>query len=214
MLLPLAMLVIECNGKFFKALLDSIPQITNSLLLNIPLAITSTVLSIAFLLLLKKRFLIVMVLPLTIASPLIALSMIKIYQSTPIYGTLLLPFLGLLSRTLPFTTLILLFLVGFIPKNILEAVQIFQKSTLDGFFQIILPLLKRKSIVTFILTLAFSMGEVNILQLLAPPGFQTISMKTEVLMHYGNYSYVASLSLFTAIAILSLLIIAMKLVKK
>jgi iron(III) transport system permease protein len=76
--------------------------------------------------------------------------------------------------------------------------------------KIILPLMKGGVLSSFILIFILCLGDVGIVQMVSPPGFQTLSIRIETLMHYGNYPYVASLSLILFLLIFIFYVIYVK----
>ena len=83
----------------------------------------------------------------------------------------------------------------------IESSKICGKNEVETFLRIVLPSTKNGIIFCFIFLLILCFGEISLTQMLSPPGFQTLAMRIETLMHYANYSAVASLSL-SMIAIL------------
>jgi iron(III) transport system permease protein len=142
--------------------------------------------------------LLVIAFPLALSSPIIGTSLINLYVSLPIpiYGTHAILIIGYLIKFIPFTVFIFLSFLAQVSTSLEEAGRIFTSSQLKILRKIIIPSIKLAFIASFILSFIFIFGEVAIPQLLSPPGFQVFPLRVDVLMHYGDYQSVASLSLF------------------
>lgn len=198
LLVPIWMMVLESELN----ILDAISSASSPILNSIGLSASSSlfVTTIGFLTCYSIRSSKILVasisFPLAIASPVIGISLINLYSSTPLYNTLLMPILGYALRFLPFSIFIFLAFFPQVQKNLEEAARIGKAKTSKILRKIFLPLVKGGFLSSFTLILILCLGEIGITQMLAPPGFQTLAMRIETLMHYGNYPHVMSLSIF------------------
>jgi iron(III) transport system permease protein len=146
----------------------------------------------------KSNFLIpIIIFPLAIPSAVIGISLVNLYNviPLPIYGTVLIVVLGYILRFLPFSIFIFSAFCPQLSKSIEESAKLSKSSYMKIFYKIILPLTKNGFLASIFIIFIFCLGEIGITQMVAPPGFQTLSNRIDTLMHYGNYPYVASLSL-------------------
>jgi ABC-type Fe3+ transport system permease subunit len=105
-------------------------------------------------------------------------------------------------KFLPFVIFIFSSFLSQLSPSLEEAGKIFTSNQLKIMRKIIMPLTKNGFLSAFIIAFIFIFGEIGVTQLLSPAGFQTLSQRIDVLMHYGNYRSVASLSLFLSVFIL------------
>jgi iron(III) transport system permease protein len=200
LLLPIYILFIESESTFFDAVNSSKIQITNSLLTSISGATVATFLGFFTYYFFKsnKSLIALISFPLAISSPVIGISLINFYNNLPIpiYGTAWIIILGYLLKFLPFSVLIFSSFFPQISPSIEESARLAKSSFLKRIYKIIIPMTKGGFLSSFIIIFILCFGEVGLTQMVTPPGFQTLSMRIETLMHYANYSYVASLSLF------------------
>jgi iron(III) transport system permease protein len=152
----------------------------------------------------KSRFLMTTVIfPLMIPSSVLGIALINLYNSLPlpIYDTIVMVVLGYILRFLPFSVFIFAAFSPQLSESIEESAKLSGSNFRKTFLKILLPLTKSGFIASLFIISVFCLGEVGITQMVAPPGFQTISNRIDTLMHIGNYPYVASLSLFVMIVI-------------
>ncbi len=199
LLVPVAILIIESKLSFLSAIILAKKSILNSLLTGIIGAMTITTFGFfTYYFLKKSRFLIsVISFPLAIASPVIGISLINLYNNLPlpIYGTTLMVLLGHLLRFLPFSVFIFSAFLPQLSQSLEESARMSGSSVFKNIQKIVMPLTKGGFISSFIIIFIFCLGEIGVTQMISPPGFQTMPMRIETLMHYGNYPYVSSLSL-------------------
>jgi len=200
LLLPIGMLFIESELNFFDAINSAKIQIFNSLLASMSGTIVATFLGFFTYYIFKnsKSLITLISFPLAISSPVIGISLINFYNSLPIpiYGTFWIIVIGYLVRFLPFSIFIFSSFFPQISPSIEESAKLSKSSFFKRIYKIIIPLTKGGFLSSFIIIFILCFGEVGLTQMVTPPGFQTLSMRIETLMHYANYSYVASLSLF------------------
>jgi len=200
LLVPASMIIIESELSFFNAVVFAKESILNSLLTASLGATLITLLGFFTYYFLKDNNLLMLIIafPLAIASPVIGTSLINFYNnlSLPIYGTILIVLLGYLLRFLPFSIFIFAAFFPQISSTIEESARLCSPNFFKTIYKIILPLNKGGFLSSFIIIFIFCLGEIGVTQMVSPPGFQTLPIRIETLMHYGNYSYVASLSLF------------------
>jgi iron(III) transport system permease protein len=205
LLIPVGIMLIESETGFFGAVASSEVQIFNSISTSLVGAFVATFLGfLTFYFLRKSKSLISLIsFPLAISSPVIGISLINFYNSlpVPIYGTVWMVILSYLVKFLPFSILIFSSFFPQISPSIEESARLAKSSLSKRIYKIILPLTKGGFVSSFAIVFILCIGEVGVAQMVVPPGFQTISMRIETLMHYANYSYVASLSLFLLLVI-------------
>ena len=199
-IIPISVVIIESNLSFFEAISLSKIPIVNSFLISL---LGSTIVSFlgffAYYFFKNSKYLLAFIsFPLAISSPVIGISLINLYNNlqVPIYGTLWMIILSYILRFLPFSVFIFSSFFPQISNSIEESARLFKSSFLKRIYKITFPLIKGGFLSSFIIIFILCFGEVGLTQMVTPPGFQTLSMRIETLMHYANYPYVASLSLF------------------
>jgi iron(III) transport system permease protein len=203
--IPIVMIVIESEMSFFDAIFSSKKQIFNSFLISIIASVIITFFGFFIYYFFKnKNFLITLIsFPLAISSPVIGISLINLYNSfpIPIYGSILMVILGYILRFIPFSVLIFSSFFPQVSHSIEESAILAKADLFKRIKRIIIPLIKGGFLSSFIIIFILSFGEIGVTQMVSPPGFQTLSIRIETLMHYGNYSYVASLSILLLLLI-------------
>jgi len=209
--IPAFVLIIESEGKFLSALTLARWEFLNSIALSFLSAFLVTCSAILILYFFSDRKILnlFIIFPLMIPSPLLAISLI-VLTSSFFQQTFLPLLLAYLSRFLPFSLLISLPFFIQIQKNLFEAARLSTSSSFKILRKILFPLSKKSFLNSFILVFILCFSEILITQLLIPPGFQTLALRIETLLHYGNYSFVASLNLISLIFILILYSILFK----
>jgi iron(III) transport system permease protein len=199
LVIPLVVMIIESQSSFLAAFNTATDSIQNSLLIIlISVPIISLLGFITYYAYRKSNFLIPLIIfPLAIPSAVMGISLINLYNTIPlpIYGTIMMVVLGYIIRFLPFSIFIFLAFSSQLSKSIEESAKLSGPSSMKLFSKIIIPLTKNGFLASIFIVSIFCLGEVGITQMVAPPGFQTLSNRIDTLMHYGNYAYVASLSL-------------------
>jgi len=194
--IPSIVVILESELKIFDALSSSYKQVMNSLFISVLSSLLITITAfIVYQKVKEKNIFSIFSLPLSLSSPLIAISIINLYILTPIYGTIFILLLAYMMKYLPISILIFFIFGSQISSEVENASRIYV-NTFKKFFKIILPLSIGGIISSLFLLTILIINEVDISLMVSPPGFQTLSLKIETLMHYGNYSFVASLSLF------------------
>lgn len=199
LLVPITMVLIESKLSFFDAVFFTKESTINSLLMAILGTTIITVLGFFTYYSLKKSSFLAIIIsfPLAIASPVIGISLINLYNGLPfpIYGTVLIVLLGYILRFLPFSVFIFSAFFPQISPTLEESARISGSKFLKNIYKIVLPLTKGGFVSSLIIIFIFCLGEIGVTQMISPPGFQTLPIRIETLMHYGNYPYVSSLSL-------------------
>jgi iron(III) transport system permease protein len=211
---PSLMMAVESGKEMLNALAIAYMQVINSLVLCTAAALAITFLGFIAYYFFRKDLLILtlFMLPLGISSPVIGISLINLYSKLPlpVYGSILMIVLGFVLRFLPFSIFIFSCFLPQISSSLEEYSRICKAKFLAKMQKIILPLTKGGILSSFILIFILCLGEIGATQMVSPPGFQTLSMRIETLMHYGNYSYVASLSLVLLLFIFMFYLIYVK----
>jgi iron(III) transport system permease protein len=218
LIIPSLMMFIEAGKEFTESLATAKAQFISSLILSSISAFSITILGILAYYFLRKNLalLTIFMLPLGISSPVIGIALINLYSklALPIYGTILMVPLGFILRFLPFSIFISSSFLPQISYSLEEYSRICKTSFLKKIQKIILPLSKGAILSSFVIIFILCLGEVGVTQMVSPPGFQTLSMRIETLMHYGNYSKVASLSLILLLLIFMFYLIYVNLYEK
>jgi iron(III) transport system permease protein len=200
LVIPMIVLSLESELSFIPALRSAASSIQNSLLIiAISVPIVSLLGFFTYYVYKNSSFLIpLIVFPLAIPSAVIGIALINFYNiiPLPIYGTIIMIVLGYIIRFLPFSILIFSAFSPQLSKSIEESAKLSGSGTAKIFRKIIIPLTKNGFLASLLIVSIFCIGEVGMTQMVAPPGFQTLSNRIDTLMHYGNYPYVASLSIF------------------
>ncbi|MEM5874775.1 MAG: hypothetical protein QW641_02510 [Candidatus Aenigmatarchaeota archaeon] len=215
--IPFFILLKESELKILQALSQSSKSIIYSLeittISSILLSILGFLSSYSF----KNSKMIIPILsfPIALSSPIIGTALISMYSNLPlpIYGTHVILIMGYLMKFIPFSLFIFSSFMTQISSSIEEAGIIFTRSQTKIIGKILIPLLKQAFFSTFVIMFIFIFGEIGITQLLSPPGFQTLPQRIEVIMHYGDYETVASLSLILYSLIFLFSIIYVKMFK-
>ena len=201
LLVPIFMLCIESRFSFFEAITYSKSSISGSLLVSVIAVPIITLLGFLSYYVYKRKnnFLLALIaFPLAIPSAVIGISLINLYNTIPIpvYGTIWMVVLGYIIRFLPFSLFIFSAFAPQVSGSIEESAKISGSGFLKTFKKILFPLNRGGFLASLLIISIFCIGEVGIVQMVSPPGFQTLSNRIDTLMHYGNYPHVASLSLF------------------
>jgi len=197
--IPLFMMVVEGGKEIFNVLVIAKLQLINSLVLSAAASLVITFLGVISYYLFRENLLLLtlFMLPLAISSPVIGISLINLYSKLPlpIYGTALMVVLGFIMRFLPFSIFIFSSFLPQVSFSLEEYSRVCKTGFFKKIYKIVLPLTKGGILSSFIIIFILCLGEVGVTQMVSPPDIQTLSMRIETMMHYGNYSYVAALSL-------------------
>jgi len=204
--IPILMLFIESEFQFSTALLATKNELISSLVIGGVSSLLITILGFFIFHFFKENNLLnlIIIFPLTIPATVIGISLIDLYSTTPIYGNVVLLIICYITRFLPFSILILSPFLTQLSQNLEESAKLSTGNFLKIFWKILLPLSKGGFVLSFIIVFILCLTEISITQMLAPAGFQTLAMRIDTLMHYANYSFVASLSLILLILIIFL----------
>lgn len=203
--IPVSSLLYESKLEFFNAIVLSKNSILNSIWITSLSSALLTFLSffVSYSFKDSKFIILVISLPLALSSPIIGISLINLFSNLPlpIYGSYAILIIGYLVKFLPFGVFIFSSFISQISNSLKEVGEMFTSNEFKILFKIFLPLLKPAFFSTFIISFIFIFGEIGITQLLSPPGFQTLTQRIEVIMHYGDYKTVSSLSLIVFLLI-------------
>ena len=204
--IPIGMILIESEASLFDAVLFARESVINSIILASLSSILITFVGfLVYNVLKENQFLPPLItIPLIIPAPVMGVALINLYNSfsVGVYGTEIMLLLGYMIRFLPFSILMFMVFSRQVSPEIEEAGLLAERDYIKIMHRITLPLSKGGIISSMFIVFVLSFAEIGITQLLSPPGFQTLSIRIETLMHYGNYPFVASLSLFTILFIL------------
>lgn len=196
--IPFFMLLMESEFSFIKAISSAKNEIINSIFLSLLSSFLIVIFSFFVILFIKNKLYLnlLIVLPFSVPSIIIAISLIHFYQFLS-FNTLFLSLIhGLVIKFLPYSILLFASFSEQLSKSIEESGKIFITGLNKRISKIFIPIFWKSITVSFLLVFILSISEVSITQLLIPPGFQTFSIKIDILMHYGSYSHVSSLLLF------------------
>ncbi|MFC2000065.1 ABC transporter permease [Chloroflexota bacterium] len=136
--------------------------------------------------------------PLAIPAPLIGIGLISIWNRpmfVDVYGSSAMPVLASLAR---FASLAAIVMVAQLRRNdplLIDAARLLQRSSLQTWIWIRLPLLAPGLLAAAGIVFALTMGELGATLLVAPPGQATLTMRIYNFLHYGASSDVAGLCL-------------------
>jgi len=143
---------------------------------------------------------------LALPGPLVALGIIFLLNRdlpglTTLYDqTLLAPWLALIVRTLPWTTLVLWFAVRSVPKDVLDAAAIDGAGSARRLVRIVLPLRRGALLLAWLVAFVLSVGDMAFTVIVLPPGVETISVRIFRLIHAAADSEVAAVCLMLLLA--------------
>ena len=134
--------------------------------------------------------------PLVLPAPLIGIGLVQTWNSVPLMsGSLFLPVFASFIRFFPYAALVMTAWLKRQDETLVDAARIHQRSTVQTFFMIRIPLCFRGLLISFCLTFVLAAGELGATLLVIPAGFETLSIKIYNFLHYGQSSEVASLCL-------------------
>ena len=197
---PLFMLFLESEGKLFVSVVNAKTQILNSILLCFIVSTISTFVGFLSVILYEEKAS-TLLLTLFLPTPILALTILNLYSRVTT-NYMLMMLLGYIARYLPFSVLIFLASFSRISQSIKNSVKLLDRPFWKKVFAFYLPLQSKAFLVSFLSLFVLSMMEVDLPQMLSPPGFQTLSLRIETLMHYADYAQVSSLSLFLVLFLL------------
>ena len=141
--------------------------------------------------------------PLAIPAPLIGISLIGLLGGSPLYGTVAVPVLGTVIRFTPIAALILHAQLQLNDPLLFEAARVFERSWLDSWLRVRLPLQASGIVGALGVVFAFTLGELGATLLTVPPGFESITVRVFNYLHYGSTVDVAGLCLVMVAAMLA-----------
>ncbi len=143
--------------------------------------------------------------------PLVGLGLIRLlnqreYESlTYLYDrTILAPWLAMLVRCLPLTSLVMWHGLRSVPQSVTDAAQVDGASRWEMLRSVIFPLRGKHFLCAWLVGLTVSIGDLATTILVLPPGVSTLSTRIFGLVHYGVEDQLAALSL-CAIGLFALL---------
>jgi iron(III) transport system permease protein len=145
----------------------------------------------------KKQFnlsIILLLIPLSIPSSLMGVSMLYFFKNTFLYSSIALPIIVLAIRFLPVAVLIYYATLKAMDRSMVEAAIIYRQHRLKHLVDMMIPMLLPVIIANSGILFVLSMGEVGLTLMTVPPGFNTVTIKLYNYLHYGASETVAALS--------------------
>jgi iron(III) transport system permease protein len=146
------------------------------------------------------------ILPLSIPSPLIGIGLITLWNQTStqiLYSSIFMPVFAAIARFTPLAAILLFTQLRRIDPLLLDAAHLLQKNELQSWLKVRLPLLIPGMLGTAGILFVLTAGELGATLLVAPPGQATITMRIYNFLHYGASEMVAGLGLMmTVVALL------------
>lgn len=166
---------------------------------------------------LSNMIYIVLAMPLIMPSGLTGIGLIGIFKGTALYNTAFMPILASVIRYAPIGTILCYGGIKAINQELMDARMVYQKSTINGFIKLYLPIVLPVTLMGGLITAILSTGEIGATIMVLPPGFNTLAIKIYNYLHYGASEVVTALCslliIFVAIAT-SILIYVISLLKK
>jgi len=135
---------------------------------------------------------------LALPAPLVGIGLIAVWNHPTIsgfYGTLAMPVLAAMARFTPIAALIILVQLRHCDPLLTDAARVFQRSRIESWIRIRLPLLAPGLLAAACVTFALSAGELGATLLVIPPGMETVTIRIYNYLHYGSSGTVAGLGL-------------------
>ncbi len=160
---------------------------------------------------------VLVILPLAVPAPLLAMGLIRIWSHLP--GDLVLsrtPMLLLahLGRLLPFAVVVLAVQFRRADPALFEAAQLHDVGWLRRLRTVYLPLMAPALIASIGVVFVLSLGELGASLLAVPPGTSTLPLRMFNLLHYGASGEVAALALTTVVIVIAVLGISARVVQR
>lgn len=146
----------------------------------------------------RRHWWLLTTLPLAVPAPLVGIGLIVAWNRPlfgGIYGSAAMPVLAALARFAPLAALLLLAQLRRFDTQLLDAARVFQRSAVDTWLKIRLPMLAPGLLAAACLSFALTLGELGATLIVAPPGKATVTMRLYNLLHYGATDLVAGLCL-------------------
>ncbi|MCD6402867.1 MAG: iron ABC transporter permease [Candidatus Aenigmarchaeota archaeon] len=207
LIIPLSVFLAESKLDVLNPLLETKGIFFTSVLFSTLISFSTTFLSnvILFYLRSSQKFVnFLLFFTLLMPTPVLGVVLTTFFSAIKLNGTVLPLIDGYVIKFLPFSLLFMMPEYGKVTKSLESSIRIFSRGSLISFFKIVLPIVKEGFFFSLITIFILCFGEASLAQLLLPPGLQTISLRMETLLHYGNYQAVASLSLSTVFIPLAL----------
>lgn len=122
---------------------------------------------------------------------------------------------GLVYQAFPYTVLVLYPSFSRLDPSLMEASRTLGASPLKAFFTVVLPVLRKTLIATFIIVFIFALGAYLLPQILGRPQHWTLSVLiTDQAVYQSNMPFAAAMAVFLVVASLSLVVIVAALNRK
>lgn len=122
---------------------------------------------------------------------------------------------GLVYQAFPYTVLVLYPSFSRLDPSLMEASRTLGASPLKAFFTVVLPVLRKTLIATFIIVFIFALGAYLLPQILGRPQHWTLSVLiTDQAVYQSNMPFAAAMAVFLVIASLSLVLVVAALNRK
>lgn len=122
---------------------------------------------------------------------------------------------GLVYQAFPYTVLVLYPSFSRLDPSLMEASRTLGASPLKAFFTVVLPVLRKTLIATFIIVFIFALGAYLLPQILGRPQHWTLSVLiTDQAVYQSNMPFAAAMAVFLVAASLSLVVIVAALNRK
>ena len=155
----------------------------------------------------KKRWWLVVMLPLAVPAPLIGIGLIVLWNRPfpiEIYATGLMPVFVSLARFTPVAAILIFVQLRRVDTLLFDATKMLQTGKMKTWFQIYVPLLAPGFLTAALFVFALTMGELGATLIVAPAGKATLTMRIYNYLHYGSSEMVAGLCLLITIATLGI----------
>jgi len=151
-------------------------------------------------------WLFLIILPLVLPGPLVGIGFIGLAMQDKLfnlYGSVWMPVLASISRFAPIAALVILAKMQRTDRLLLEASNVHQARTFDGFLRVRLPIFSATLLAAFFMVFIFSLGELSATIIVTPPGHSTLAIRIYNYLHYGGSAEVAGLCLAMLFIILA-----------
>lgn len=196
---------IALNENIYNNIFESINELRYTFFVAIIAAFISVVLSFIVAEYINrgnKLLLILSIIPFVIPASLNGIGIILMYNGGilgGLYGSSFMPIVAACGRFIPFSVLILTFMLNQEDRLLIDAANIYKKSELVSLIKIKIPLFIKSILASMVLVFIFSAQELGASLMVVPPGKGTITMKIYNYMHYGASGKVASLCIFMTV---------------
>lgn len=131
---------------------------------------------------------------------------------TPSFGAVL---TGLVYQAFPYTILVLYPAFSRLDPSLMEAARTLGASPVLSFFNVVLPVMRKTLLATFIIVFIFALGAYLLPQILGRPQHWTLSvLVTDQAIYQSNMPFAAAMAVFLVIVSLALVVLSSKLNRK